>query len=142
VSIAELQEDHTRGHQASARLFYDSGAPSAMWLVPACPVVPGSRLYDRVSIGRREVLRAIALAPGGHAGAAGRVPPGVNRMTLIRLLRGLPGPGREHRSGVLGADLSRSRDYPDRWRGRDGMPRSGRAREGPGAGQVGIIPAA
>jgi hypothetical protein len=41
--------------------------------------------YGRVSMGLREVLRAIALPPGGprRRGLGGGVPAGVNRMTLI-----------------------------------------------------------
>jgi hypothetical protein len=64
-----------------------------------------------------KALRAVALALGGRAGArlAGRLAAGAGRMTLIRLIRALPDPGGVDSPAVLGVDLSRARDYPDRW---------------------------
>ncbi len=79
--------------------------------------VPGLTIrYGRVSTALREVLRAIALALGGRAGArlACRLAGDVNRMTLIRLLRGLPGPAVTRAPRVLGVDefaLRRGRSY-------------------------------
>lgn len=69
--------------------------------------VPGLTIrYGRVSTGLREALLVIALALGGRAGArlACRLAGGVNRMTLIRLLRGLPSPGPATAPRVLGVD--------------------------------------
>jgi hypothetical protein len=69
--------------------------------------VPGLTIrYGRVSTALREVLRAIALALGGRAGErlASRLATDVNRMTLIRLLRGLPGPAVTRAPKVLGVD--------------------------------------
>jgi transposase len=79
--------------------------------------VPGLTIrYGRVSTALREVLRAIALALGGRAGArlASRLAAEVNRMTLIRLLRGLPDPAVTTAPAVLGVDefaLRRGHSY-------------------------------
>lgn len=61
--------------------------------------VPGLTIrYGRQSIVSGAALRAIALAVGGRAGArlagrlADRLVAAVSRMTLIRLIRGLPRP--------------------------------------------------
>jgi transposase len=53
-----------------------------------------------------EALRAVALALGGRAGArlAGRLAAGVSRMTLIRLIRAMPGPAITASPRVLGVD--------------------------------------
>jgi transposase len=69
--------------------------------------VPGLTIrYGRVSTALREVLRAIALALGGRPGArlASRLAADVSRMTLIRLLRGLPDPAVTSAPQVLGVD--------------------------------------
>jgi len=52
------------------------------------------------------VLRAVALALGGRAGArlTGRLAAGVSRMTLIRLIRAMPGPAVAASPRVLGVD--------------------------------------
>ena len=52
------------------------------------------------------MLRAVALALGGRAGArlAGRLAAGVSRMTLIRLIRALPDPAVSAAPRVLGVD--------------------------------------
>jgi transposase len=52
------------------------------------------------------VLWAVALALGGRAGArlTGRLASGVSRMTLIRLIRALPGPAVSASPRVLGVD--------------------------------------
>jgi transposase len=52
------------------------------------------------------VLEAVALALGGRAGArlSGRLAAGVSRMTLIRLIRAIPDPGRDKAPRVLGVD--------------------------------------
>jgi transposase len=57
--------------------------------------VPGLTVrYGRRSVGLGGVLRAVALALGGRPGArlADRLGAAVSRMTLLRLLRGLPEP--------------------------------------------------
>jgi hypothetical protein len=69
--------------------------------------VPGLTVrYGRRSTGLTEALRAVALALGGRAGArlAGRLAAGAGRMTLIRLIRALPDPGRADAPAVLGVD--------------------------------------
>ena len=52
------------------------------------------------------VLQAVALALGGRAGArlTGRLAAGVSRMTLIRLIRAMPGPAVAASPRVLGVD--------------------------------------
>ena len=82
--------------------------------------VPGlTTRYGRRTAGLARVLRAVALALGGWAGArlAGRLAASVSRMTLIRLIRALPEPTVTCALAVLGVDLSRAWDYPDRWPG-------------------------
>jgi hypothetical protein len=57
--------------------------------------VPGLTVrYGRRSIGLSRILKAIALALGGRAGArlTARLAGAVSRMTLIRLIRSLPDP--------------------------------------------------
>jgi transposase len=57
--------------------------------------IPGlTARYGRRSAGLTEVLRAVALALGGRAGArmSARLAAEVSRVTLIRLIRGLPEP--------------------------------------------------
>jgi transposase len=57
--------------------------------------VPGLTVrYGRRSAGLTEVLRAVALALGGRAGArmSARLAAEVSRATLIRLIRALPSP--------------------------------------------------
>jgi transposase len=69
--------------------------------------VPGLTVrYGRRSSGLTEALRAVALALGGRAGArlAGRLAAGVSRMTLIRLIRAMPGPAITASPRVLGVD--------------------------------------
>jgi hypothetical protein len=39
----------------------------------------------------------------------------VHRGTLLRLALGLPDPAASAAPDVVGVDLSRARDYPDRW---------------------------
>lgn len=78
--------------------------------------VPGLTVrYGRRSSGAGEALQAIALALGGRAGArlAGRLWGAVSRMTLTRLIRGLPEAAVET-PRVLGVDdfaLRRGRVY-------------------------------
>ena len=69
--------------------------------------VPGlTTKYGRRSTGLTAVLRAVALALGGRAGArlAGRLAAAVSRMTLIRLIRALPEPAVMRAPAVLGVD--------------------------------------
>ena len=69
--------------------------------------VPGLTTRDgRWTSGLADSLRAVALALGGRAGArlAGQVAAGVSRMTLIRLIRALPGPAVTAAPAVLGVD--------------------------------------
>jgi transposase len=79
--------------------------------------VPGLTVrYGRQSIRAGEVLRAVALALGGRAGArlAGRLVVAVSRTTLIRLIRALADPVLEAGPKVLGVDdfaLRRGRVY-------------------------------
>jgi hypothetical protein len=87
--------------------------------------VPGlTTRYGRRTCGLEGTLQAIALALGGRAGArlSSRPACSASRSTLLRLIRAAPDLAGGIRV-VLGVDLSRSWDYPDRWRGRDGMPR-------------------
>ncbi|MFL6052853.1 MAG: ISL3 family transposase, partial [Actinoallomurus sp.] len=79
--------------------------------------VPGlTSRYGRRSVVAGEVLRAIALALGGRAGArmAERLVFAVSRTLLIRLLRDLPDPALKAGPEVLGVDdfaLRRGRIY-------------------------------
>jgi transposase len=79
--------------------------------------VPGLTVrYGRRSTGLNTALQAIALALGGRAGArlTGRLATAVNRMTLIRMIRALPGPALTEGPRVLGVDdfaLRRGRVY-------------------------------
>jgi transposase len=69
--------------------------------------VPGlTTRYGRQTPGLARVLRAVALALGGRAGArlAGRLAAAVSRMTLIRLIRALPEPAVSRAPAVLGVD--------------------------------------
>jgi len=69
--------------------------------------VPGLTIrYGRRTDGLTAVLRAVALALGGRAGArlAGRLAAAVSRMTLIRLIRALPEPAVTCAPVVLGVD--------------------------------------
>jgi len=69
--------------------------------------VPGLTVrYGRRSSGLTEALRAVALALGGRAGArlAGKLAAGVSRMTLIRVIRAMPGPAIAASPRVLGVD--------------------------------------
>jgi transposase len=77
--------------------------------------VPGlTSRYGRRTCALQAVLRAVALALGGRAGArlTGRLSCAVSRSTLIRLIRAAADPGGQTPL-VLGVDLSRSGDYPD-----------------------------
>jgi hypothetical protein len=81
--------------------------------------VPGlTTRYGRRTGQLQAVLKAVALALGGRAGArlTGRLACAVSRSTLIRLIRAAADPD-DHTPLVLGVDLSRSRDYPDWWWG-------------------------
>jgi transposase len=62
--------------------------------------------YGRRSAGLTEVLRAVALALGGRAGArlSARLAAEVSRVTLIRLIRALPEPAVTQAPRVLGVD--------------------------------------
>ena len=62
--------------------------------------------YGRRTVGLAGVLRAIALALGGRAGArfARRLAASVSRMTLVRLIRALPEPILAQAPAVLGVD--------------------------------------
>jgi transposase len=79
--------------------------------------VPGlTTRHGRRTMGLAGVLRAVALALGGRAGArlAGRLAASVSRMTLIRLIRGLPEPIMTQAPAVLGVDefaLRRGHSY-------------------------------
>src|SRR5215469_5799300 len=69
--------------------------------------VPGlTTRYGRRTPGLARVLRAVALALGGRAGArlTGRLAAAVSRMTLIRLIRALPEPAVTRAPAVLGVD--------------------------------------
>jgi hypothetical protein len=99
--------------------------------VPGCPVqtfreqVPGvldryQRRTTRLAGRAGEVARRLAGRAGAGLLTALGVP--VSRDTALRMLLRLPLP-QVSVPRVLGVDLSRSWDYPDRWRGRDGMPR-------------------
>jgi len=69
--------------------------------------VPGlTSRYGRRSTRLTAVLRAVALALGGRAGArlAGRLAAAVSRMTLIRIIRSLPEPAVTRAPVVLGVD--------------------------------------
>ena len=62
--------------------------------------------HERRTPALTAVLWAVALALGGRAGArlAGRLAAGVSRMTLIRLIRAMPGPAITASPRVLGVD--------------------------------------
>jgi transposase len=90
---------------------------------PACPKVTfaeqvrglASR-YARRTSGLTGVLQAVALALGGRAGArlSGRLAAAVSKMTLLRLIRALPGPAVGTAPRVLGVDefaLRKGRRY-------------------------------
>ena len=69
--------------------------------------VPGLTVrYGRRTNRLTAVLRAVALAQGGRAGArlAGRLAAAVSRMTLIRIIRSLPEPAVTRAPVVLGVD--------------------------------------
>jgi transposase len=69
--------------------------------------VPGLTVrYGRRSIGLGDMLRAVALATGGRAGArlCRRLAAAVSRMTLLRIIRALPDPPSGGPVRVLGVD--------------------------------------
>lgn len=69
--------------------------------------VPGlTSRYGRHSLGLRDVLRGVALALGGRAGArlTELLAAAVNRMTLVRMIRALPDPAVIAGPRVLGVD--------------------------------------
>jgi hypothetical protein len=81
--------------------------------VPACAKVTFAQQvggltsrHARRTAGLTGVLQAVALAPGGRAGArlSGRLAAGVSQMTLIRLIRALSDPAVGQAPRVLGVD--------------------------------------
>jgi transposase len=90
---------------------------------PACPKVTFAgqvrgltSRYARRTSGLTGVLQAVALALGGRAGArlSRRLAAAVSRMTLLRLIRALPGPAVSTAPRVLGVDefaLRKGRRY-------------------------------
>jgi transposase len=90
---------------------------------PGCPKVTFAEQvagltsrHARRTAGLACVLRAVALALGGRAGArlTGRLAAAVSRMTLLRLIRALPGPAVSTAPRVLGVDefaLRKGRRY-------------------------------
>ena len=101
--------------ELSARRFFCMAA--ACGKVTFAEQVPGLTVrYGRRSAGLTEVLRAVALALGGRAGArmSARLAAEVSRATLIRLIRALPEPAVTRAPRVLGADefaLRRGHSY-------------------------------
>nr|WP_232784359.1 ISL3 family transposase [Carbonactinospora thermoautotrophica] len=72
-----------------------------------CEQVPGLTIrYGRRSVGLGEQVRAVGLALGGRAGArlTHRLAAAVSRMTLLRMIRGLPDPIPAEAVRVLGVD--------------------------------------
>ena len=91
--------------ELSARRFFCMAA--ACGKVTFAGQVPGLTVgYGRRSAGLTEVLRAVALAPGGRAGArmSARLAAEVSRATLIRLIRALPEPAVTRAPRVPGVD--------------------------------------
>ena len=90
---------------------------------PACPKVTFAEQvrgltsrYARRTSGLTGVLQAVALALGGRAGArlSRRLAAAVSRMTLLRLIRALPGTAVSTAPRVLGVDefaLRKGRRY-------------------------------
>jgi hypothetical protein len=89
---------------------------------PDCPVITFAEQVEGLTVryARRtpplaEMLTAVALALAGRAGA--RLAPLLGllagRSSMLRLIMALPDP-QDRPVRVLGVDLSRSRDYPDR----------------------------